>query len=941
MEERHNSANHILCVVSEAYLKAPYSSWERRAAQWAATTTRPNFLIPVFIEPCEPPTLFAPLKRCDLHGLAEPEARLALSDFLKPASRPSQRAPFPSEPGAEPARHHAFPGGENAEPDSQPNSAGHAPLPRPPFLAALPRYLGSHDFVGRESELQTLSDWCAAADPNPMLLLEAIGGSGKSMLTWEWTTKHAQIARSDWAGLFWYSFYEKGAVMADFCCQALGYMTQRPVEQIRRLGPEALVEYLLRTLQQRPWLLVLDGLERVLVAYHRHDAAQLIDSVAGLEVDHIASRDPCAAIRIEDGELLRQLAAASPSKILVSSRLTPRVLINSSQMAVPGVRREILRGLRPADAEALIRRCGVKGNSEEIRAFLQHNCDCHPLVVGALAGLINDYPYDRGNFDRWVRDQNGGMALKLSELDLVKRQNHILLAAMAALDTKSRQLLHLLSILQGAVDFRTIEALVHASGGGAILAGQSDNSTIVEGGVDRRDVASILRNLEKRGLVQYDSLEKRYDLHPVVRGVAVARIDERETHQLGLSVVDHFTRKQHDPWEHAETLEAVADGIQVVSTYLRMRRYSEAFYALQGELANALYFNLGAFAELLSLAEGFFADGWDCDPKLNESEERWYILNLAAASISPISEERSRELFERAISLSIQKRMINCLYVSIVGFSGTFDVETGAADIERLRSLAMNLAKASQDPELVFMSKLKEYTSLVIRSDWQLADDLWTEIESLGRDWTSGNYRPGDAEGERARDLFYRGKLTEEAISKAEEISKRGGNRRMVRALHEIRGGWYLERKEPGQAIEHFSRALAMYRQNGLRSSYCEARLILAKILAGEEFDGRSQADEIVVNTVRAAVAMAELWQVLGEKKKAIENAEAAYRSALKWGAVTARYYADAALETLKNLGVPVPIVAAESDPREQIRQWESDVSLLVDGLRSERRFND
>jgi hypothetical protein len=31
-------------------------------------TTRPNFLLPVFTEPCEVPTLFATLKRCALHG---------------------------------------------------------------------------------------------------------------------------------------------------------------------------------------------------------------------------------------------------------------------------------------------------------------------------------------------------------------------------------------------------------------------------------------------------------------------------------------------------------------------------------------------------------------------------------------------------------------------------------------------------------------------------------------------------------------------------------------------------------------------------------------------------------------------------------------------------------------------------------------------------------
>ena len=95
MEERHNSADHILCVVSDAYLNAPYSSWERRAAQWAATTNRPNFALPIFVELCEPPTLLAPIKRCDLHGLREEQALAHLTEYLKPAAKPAGQVPFP------------------------------------------------------------------------------------------------------------------------------------------------------------------------------------------------------------------------------------------------------------------------------------------------------------------------------------------------------------------------------------------------------------------------------------------------------------------------------------------------------------------------------------------------------------------------------------------------------------------------------------------------------------------------------------------------------------------------------------------------------------------------------------------------------------------------------------------------------------------------------
>ena len=77
----------------------------------------------------------------------------------------------------------------------------------------MPKYIAGNAFVGREAELATLDEWAAASDQYPVLLFDAIGGNGKSMLTWHWATKRAPEIRTDWAGSFWYSFYERGAIM--------------------------------------------------------------------------------------------------------------------------------------------------------------------------------------------------------------------------------------------------------------------------------------------------------------------------------------------------------------------------------------------------------------------------------------------------------------------------------------------------------------------------------------------------------------------------------------------------------------------------------------------------------------------------------------------------------------------------------------------------------
>src|SRR5437879_2780548 len=57
MEQRHDAANRVLCVVSDEYLKAPYSILERNAALWQAASKRSGFVLVVVVKPCRLPTL--------------------------------------------------------------------------------------------------------------------------------------------------------------------------------------------------------------------------------------------------------------------------------------------------------------------------------------------------------------------------------------------------------------------------------------------------------------------------------------------------------------------------------------------------------------------------------------------------------------------------------------------------------------------------------------------------------------------------------------------------------------------------------------------------------------------------------------------------------------------------------------------------------------------
>jgi hypothetical protein len=227
-----------------------------------------------------------------------------------------------------------------------------AVVPQPPELYAVPPYTLTATFVGRRAELAELDDWAASADR--VMVVEAIGGMGKSALTWEWARHHAEGGLPGLAGRVWWSFYERGTSMKTFLRHALAYVTRQDPEALRGHSAHDCGRQLLAELRRRPYLLVLDGFERVLTAYHRADKAQIRD-------DRVpADKRECNNPR--DGDILRQLVHCGPSKVLLSTRLMPKVLEDKyTHQPIPGVRHLALEGLAPGDALALVRNAGVRG----------------------------------------------------------------------------------------------------------------------------------------------------------------------------------------------------------------------------------------------------------------------------------------------------------------------------------------------------------------------------------------------------------------------------------------------------------------------------------------------------------------------------------------------------------------------------------------------------
>jgi Tfp pilus assembly protein PilF len=202
MEERHHKADHILCVISKVYLTKDYSTWERQAAQWAAATKRPNFALPVFVEECEAPTLLAPFKRCDLHGLSEGDARARLAAYLAPAAKPTGPVPFPAEAKAA----EALP----TRPDAVTFPGGRVALSNVPIT--VPRH-----FLGRDDALEAIDAALKRYDGRVAITaLHGLRGVGKTTLA----AAYCERRRAEYRATWWIRAQAESTTRADLA--ALG-----------------------------------------------------------------------------------------------------------------------------------------------------------------------------------------------------------------------------------------------------------------------------------------------------------------------------------------------------------------------------------------------------------------------------------------------------------------------------------------------------------------------------------------------------------------------------------------------------------------------------------------------------------------------------------------------------------------------------------------------
>lgn len=529
---------------------------------------------------------------------------------------------------------------------------GKPPEPEPPQQAQPEQWFLAHpypmppNFTGRDAERTMLNQWLNSDAAHPLLSLRALGGFGKSALVWHWLTH--DVSPAVWPRVVWWSFYENDASFDRFLVETLAYLSGGRLDTTQISGKDA-VKMLLQMLYAPGTLLMLDGFERVLRAFGGLDAAYQGDEAQreGNDRDCIS---PLAEVFLYNVALQPQLR----SKVLLTTRLCPRILEAKGGGLLAGCGEAELKEMQPDDAVAFFHAQGIRGTHTEVETACAPY-GYHPLSLRLLAGLIV------GDFQH-PGDIAAAKRLDVSG-DLIQRQHHVLETAYDSLAPSRQALLGRIACFRSPVSYDTLK-------------------TLNEGSLD-----ADLRDLVARGLLHHDAREGRFDLHPIVRRYAYDRLAAPDRAAAHIRLRDYFAAVPRP--DKVTRLEDLAPVIELYHHTVRAGQLNEAFTLFCDRLAQPLYFQFGAYQLIIDMLRPLFPEGEDRQPSLKaESDQHWALNTLAISYNLSGHPRRAVPLFEQ--QNAICEKLGDKMNLAI-GLGNRADVQ---AKIGALRAAENNLRRS-------------------------------------------------------------------------------------------------------------------------------------------------------------------------------------------------------------------------------------------------------
>ncbi len=597
-------------------------------------------------------------------------------------------------------------------------------------------------FVPRVTEQAMLSLWLQS-DANPLLLLHAPGGGGKSALVWHWLLHDVSPTR--WGKVVWWGFSAGNSRFEAFLEKVLVYLDV----DTQQMSTRQQADEVLHVLGTISMLVVLDGFEHAFCGFGQQ--------VGAVQQDQDQDQDQdCACLSTVTDYFLRSIGSQTntPGKVVLTSQVCPQILRDGAGGLLPGCHQAELPPMQPAEAMHMLYALGIRGDDEYIR----HACvcyGCHPLHLRLLAGFIISDAHQPGNIAVFQQ--------MYASNTQTQRHHDIVEQMYRSLSPTRQKLLHYVACFRLPVRYEALEKLTRLAKARYREKVQKEaqktvfrqvrasitrmlSSLGVASGERRAleeytpDLNNDLHDLVARGLLHYNRYSNRYELHSMVRIYAYQQMDDQARSEAHDLLREYFVTVRS-----LRQVQSLVDLEMVLLLYyhtILAGLYDEAFELLHEHIYKALYYRFGAYHLLIELLHALFPDGEEHLPRLgNESYQAWVLNSLANSYGLSGQPHRAVTLLKQATGITEQQGDSKNLAIDL-GNLAYQQMAIGELQVaeENLRR-SIQLYQQSGDDFSEADGHLELGRLLSYRGAWDEAEQALTTAQGIFEKWHQVNWQ--------------------------------------------------------------------------------------------------------------------------------------------------------------------------------------------------------
>jgi hypothetical protein len=326
--------------------------------------------------------------------------------------------------------------------------------------------------------------------------------------------------------------------------------------------------------------------------------------------------------------------------------------------------------------------------------------------------------------------------------------------------------------------------------------------------------------------------------------------------------------------------------------------------------------------------------------------ETSYAADLAneAGMVLFYTEELIESLaaFNTSILPQLTENLIPAITTRVRNITVCLQQQDRLAACIRVCKLTMILADLTKNKESTFLTSLNMFIYFTDLGEWEAAEEMWRQLDPMGRYWPRKRYRPGTAERAYAWFKYYKGEeLQENELANAEKLAIAGKNRHCIRSLCKLRGIWQFHQGNLQVALENFEKTVRMAREIEQPDAYAETMLALTKLHLNQLNEPVHEAERLEQLKEPAFHSLAGLWFALGNNEKSKQYALKAYKWAWAEGEpYVHRHDLNKATALLMQLGVAIPQLPPYDPSKEKKLPWEDKVVEFIERLKKEKEKN-